>query len=726
MPDLARTVGRYELLDQIGRGGMAVVYRARQTDLGRFVALKQLKVLDDDDPSYAQRFIRESRVAGSLSHPNIVTVFDYFEHAGTPYIAMEYMRRGSLRPYVGDLTLPQIAGVLEDLLAGLAHAEAEGIVHRDLKPENLMVTSQGSVKIADFGIAKATTHIYTEAFKTRTGTTIGTPLYMAPEQAMAQEVGPWTDLYSVGCMAFELLIGRVPFHDVAEPIAIMMRQINEPIPSVRSIRTEIDEGLSDWIDALLEKDPGARTRSVVDAREELEEIIIGLLGPRWRRESRLPEQAKRSPTPAPSDEPGAPGESRPYTPPPKDLPPGPLRPETPAPDAPPPEYETYRPPPPARPPTTTPDELDLPPAAASAPGTPADSPPSPPATAPGEAPASPLEALETVLGPSRRGPESAGRPSGSRRRLIAAAVAVLALLGVVAFLLAPSEETEAPLSLDEEVSGRNMSYRVPAGWSIADPGPEVEVPGLALRGPLVARPPGAARGEAITAGFTSTTDPSLLPASFTGALPDADVRPEAIRLPAGTAYRYAGLRPEGRGPPVTVIALPTSRGVATLACRGAPGSSVARACDAVARTLELPSGRVYAPPPRGTFATALNQTMGRMATSESRAALRLGRADRPRELAGVLDDLQASYDDAADEIGRVRTAPFERDPTRAIERQLRRVAATYSELGAAARNEQRDRYRSARRRATGLRAELEERLTALRALGHDVGPEGSS
>ena len=208
MPDVMKTVGRYEILRELGRGGMALVYLARQTDLDRFVALKELGAFHASDPSFAQRFLRESRVAGSLSHPNIVTVHDYFEHEGTPYIAMEYVERGSLRPYVGKMTLAQIGGVLEGLLAGLTNAEQNGIVHRDLKPENLMVTSDGRVKIADFGIAKATTKMQTGAFLTATGTTVGTPTYMAPEQAMAQDIGPWTDLYSVGCMAFELFTGQ--------------------------------------------------------------------------------------------------------------------------------------------------------------------------------------------------------------------------------------------------------------------------------------------------------------------------------------------------------------------------------------------------------------------------------------------------------------------------------------------------------------------------------------
>ena len=290
MPEVMKTVGRYELLREVGRGGMALVYLARQTDLDRFVALKELGAFHASDPSFAHRFLRESRVAGSLSHPNIVTVHDYFEHDGTPYIAMEYVERGSLRPYVGRMNLAQIGGVLEGLLAGLTHAEAQGIVHRDLKPENLMVTADGRVKIADFGIAKATTKMQTGAFLTATGTTVGTPTYMAPEQAMAQDIGPWTDLYSVGCMAFELFTGNVPFHDSDAPMAILLRHVNEPIAPVISIRPEVDPRISAWIEKLLVKEPGARTQNANDAWDDFEEILLSLLGPRWRREARLVER----------------------------------------------------------------------------------------------------------------------------------------------------------------------------------------------------------------------------------------------------------------------------------------------------------------------------------------------------------------------------------------------------------------------------------------------------
>jgi serine/threonine protein kinase len=303
MPELVRTVGRYGIQRELGRGGMAVVYLARQVDLDRLVALKELAAFHAADPAFAQRFVRESRLASSLVHPNVITVFDYFEHAGTPYIAMEYVERGSLRCYVGHMTLAQIGGVLEGLLAGLGAAEQHAIVHRDLKPENLMVTSDGGVKIADFGIAKATQASETGAFVTATGTTVGTPPYMAPEQAMARNVGPWTDLYSVGCMAYELVTGKPPFSDAEEPLAILLRHINEQMPPASEM-AGVDQDISDWIERLTAKDPAARPQSARVAWEELEEILIGKLGPRWRREARLPDPPSeiRPSGPAPSIE----------------------------------------------------------------------------------------------------------------------------------------------------------------------------------------------------------------------------------------------------------------------------------------------------------------------------------------------------------------------------------------------------------------------------------------
>src|SRR3954451_19775615 len=148
-----RVVGRYEILRQIGQGAMATVHLARQLDLDRAVALKELDRLAVRDSSpVASRFLREAHVASSLSHAGIVTVYEYFVHDGRPFIAMEFVEGGSLRRDLPGLILNQIFGLLEDLLAALDHSGSRGVVHRDIKPENMLVTVDGRVKIADFGI----------------------------------------------------------------------------------------------------------------------------------------------------------------------------------------------------------------------------------------------------------------------------------------------------------------------------------------------------------------------------------------------------------------------------------------------------------------------------------------------------------------------------------------------------------------------------------------------
>ena len=285
-----RTVGRYELLREIGRGGMAVVYLARQSDLDRNVALKELSALHAADPRRVDRFLRESRLAGSLSHPNVVTVHEYFEHEGTAYIAMEHFERGSLRPRARRLTLAQTAGVLEGVLAGLATAHGSGIVHRDLKPENVMVTADGGVKITDFGIAKALETLG-DRVATDTGVTVGTPAYMAPEQARGEDVGPWTDLYAVGVMAYEMVSGTLPFPETDQPLVMMLQHVSEPAVPLASVTPDVNPELAGWVERLLVKDTRKRPADAVEARDDLEEILIRVLGPRWRRDSRLVEDA---------------------------------------------------------------------------------------------------------------------------------------------------------------------------------------------------------------------------------------------------------------------------------------------------------------------------------------------------------------------------------------------------------------------------------------------------
>ena len=173
------------------------------------------------------------------------------------------------------------------MLAGLAYGARQGIVHRDLKPENLLVAADGRVKIADFGVARAYNAAAPRAVVTATGTTIGTPAYMAPEQALGEELTPATDLYSLGIVAWEMFTGAVPFESTGTPVAVLYRQVHEPVPPVREIDPDIDERLAVWLDRMLAKRPDGRFASADAAWEELEDIVIELLGPRWRREARL-------------------------------------------------------------------------------------------------------------------------------------------------------------------------------------------------------------------------------------------------------------------------------------------------------------------------------------------------------------------------------------------------------------------------------------------------------
>jgi hypothetical protein len=306
MPEVRRRVGRYDLLEVVGRGGAAVVYLAVQRDLQRHVALKELSPYVAADTSFAERFVEESRLAGAMSHANVVTVHEFFEDGGVPYIAMEFLPHGSLRQHVGELSTAQIAGVLEGVLAGLSHGESHGIVHRDLKPENLLVSGDGRVKIADFGVARAYNQAVTREVVTVQGTTIGTPAYMSPEQALGTELTPATDLYSLGVVAWELLTGQVPFEESETPVAVLYRHVHEEVPSVRSVAPAVDPGVEAWLARMLAKRPEDRYAHADEAWVALEDVVLELLGPRWRREARLvvAGEARDQPTlpPAPFDE----------------------------------------------------------------------------------------------------------------------------------------------------------------------------------------------------------------------------------------------------------------------------------------------------------------------------------------------------------------------------------------------------------------------------------------
>jgi len=258
---------RYDLLEEIGRGGMGIVYRARDTRLDRIVALKRLpEGLRRHHPRALQFFLREAQSAARLNHPNIVTVYDADQQGGQFFITMELLEGQPLQTVLrerGQLSPANVLGIARQTCRGLDYAHAQGVIHRDIKTANLFVTTDRVVKIMDFGLAKVLQEV-------RGATTLvsGTPFYMSPEQVLGENVDHRSDLYSLGVTLFELATGSVPF-DSGE---VGYHHRHSPVPDPQSIRPDLPEDLSKLILRLLEKDPDARIQTASGVLEALFKI----------------------------------------------------------------------------------------------------------------------------------------------------------------------------------------------------------------------------------------------------------------------------------------------------------------------------------------------------------------------------------------------------------------------------------------------------------------------
>jgi beta-lactam-binding protein with PASTA domain/tRNA A-37 threonylcarbamoyl transferase component Bud32 len=271
--------GRYELDGVVGRGGMAEVYRARDLRLDRVVAVKTLREDLARDQTFQARFRREAQSAASLNHPSIVAVYDTGEdNAGpthVPFIVMEYVDGRTIRDLLRDdrRLLPERALEITDgVLRALDYSHRAGIVHRDIKPGNVMLNRQGEIKVMDFGIARALSDA--QATMTQTAQVIGTAQYLSPEQARGERVDARSDLYSVGCLLYELLTGRPPFTGDS-PVSIAYQHVREnPIPPTR-----VDPELPPWADAIvlraMEKDAADRYQSAAEMRTDIQRALSG-------------------------------------------------------------------------------------------------------------------------------------------------------------------------------------------------------------------------------------------------------------------------------------------------------------------------------------------------------------------------------------------------------------------------------------------------------------------
>ncbi|MCD4749206.1 MAG: serine/threonine protein kinase [Thermoanaerobaculales bacterium] len=266
-------VGRYEIIREIGRGGMGVVYLARDPALDRQVAVKTLFQTAWQDDDAKERFLREARSAARLQHPNIITIFELGESHSTPFIAMELLHGVDLTEAIRKGRFSRLEdklSVISQLCRGLAHAHRQGVIHRDVKPSNIIILNDGRIKIVDFGIARFDGAVGL----TRTGEVMGTPTFMAPEQFTEEKKDHRMDIWAVGVILFELISGKRPF-DAETVGSLIYRIVHADMPSLESTQHEVSAGLIAVVRRALAKKPEDRYADLADLERDLEKIRPG-------------------------------------------------------------------------------------------------------------------------------------------------------------------------------------------------------------------------------------------------------------------------------------------------------------------------------------------------------------------------------------------------------------------------------------------------------------------
>jgi serine/threonine protein kinase len=757
---LGTITGGYRIEGILGRGGMGIVYAARQLSLDRPVALKLLSPALSDDEEFRERFRREGRIQAAIDHPHIVTIHEAGELEDGLFLAMRLIHGPSLKELVTleDVAPDRALRLLAPIADALDSAHAVGLVHRDVKPQNILVGARDHPFLADFGLTKSADSVGL----TKTGQFVGTMDYISPEQIRGELASPASDTYSLAAVLVQCLTGAVPFPRDTDAAALYAHLI-EPPPRVTERRRELPPALDEVVAAGMAKDPADRpataTELIEAARRALEasrSLALPPAGAEWPAGADGAEETReRFPQPPAVAGERAPGTSTiaPAAPVPAGLSPSASAPSAPAPVSHPsgtlaPSVPVSHPSAASAPslPVSHPSAPSVP--ADSTPGAPADSMPSAPAPvtapahaqAPAEAPSRPATPDDLGISPSPSWPAPAGpatpppptfppaqprdrRRSRTRQRVLAAVGLVAAVLVGVLLALpgddepaggAPADPTVTAEALSGSASNADVALRFPSDWRPS--GNVGDIPGMTFADGLALESVDGTR--VLLAGQTEGEGPTLLPAAFRAELDGPVGAGEPVSLGDVEALRHRDLRVTGFPSPITAYSVPTSRGVLSVACYGT--AAVEAECASVAATLEPLRSEARSLGPDAEYARGLDATMKRLNGQHLRERDRLRRARTARGQARIAAAAGSAFTAAQRRVAGLSPGPAETPVNRRIAAALVDGAQAYQGLASAARRRDRADFDRAKRAVTRAEDDVREGLAALEPLGYQI------
>jgi serine/threonine protein kinase len=735
-------VAGYRIEGVLGHGGMGIVYSARQIALERLVALKILAPQLSADESFRQRFRREGQIQAAIDHPHIIPVYEAGEIDGALFITMRLVRGPTLKDLIiaRQLEAARTLRLLKPIAQALDAAHEVDLIHRDIKPQNILVGLRDHPYLADFGLTKGTNEIGL----TRTGQFVGTTDYVAPEQIRGEAASPATDVYSLAGVLYECLTGVVPYAKPSDA-AVLFAHMTEAPPLVTDQRPDLPAALDEVVARGMAEDAAARQARASDLVDEAERAFgrriraaITPPGPLEVPEEtgiRFPEdkiathETRIRPVPEIPDELETPAFA--------ELPPSedePLVADASNVVAFPAARET-RPSPPAAPTAPAPAEpvpIELRRPAATKPAPPKPAPAARTQPAPAELP--PLRARENTPATARvhrpapvpQTPPARGESrSQPRPALAVAGVVAVAVVAIAAGLLSgnrkPASPAAAPAAPALVSSAGNdvLDLSFPDTWRRASHTPAIE--GLDLARPVALS--AGAGGGGVVAGRSAATGPTLLPAAFVKRLAG---RPAAdrVRLGALQALRYRGLRPGGAGPALTVFAVPTSRGVATVACLAPPASAAAAVfqadCQRVAASLKLSGPRAFGLGPQADYARGADRAITALAAARLRDRRALAGARTQGGQGRLAAALATAHDRALRALSGLAISPADAEAHASLVAAIRRARDGYARMSRAARHHDAKGFAAGERAVRGGDAGLRTALATLEDLGYDI------